>query len=162
LTINNSTLSGNFANDGGGIYNDGDAGIATLTIKNSTLSGNWGFDGGILNDGRDGGSATLTIGSTILTRNLANSDANIVNESGTITSLGYNLSSDGTGPNNGTTDLLNTVPMLGPLQDNGGATKTHALLLGSPAIDKGNNFTGATTDQRGTGFARTFDNISIA
>lgn len=30
-------------------------------------------------------------------------------------------------------------PMLGPLADNGGPTFTHALLPGSPAIDKGNN-----------------------
>ena len=29
--------------------------------------------------------------------------------------------------------------MLGPLQDNGGLTQTHALLPGSPAIDHGNN-----------------------
>jgi hypothetical protein len=33
------------------------------------------------------------------------------------------------------TDLPNTEPMLGPLQDNGGPTATHALLPGSPAID---------------------------
>jgi hypothetical protein len=38
--------------------------------------------------------------------------------------------------------------MLGDLADNGGPTKTHALLAGSPAIDKGDPF-GATTDQRG-------------
>jgi hypothetical protein len=30
-------------------------------------------------------------------------------------------------------------------------------LTGSPAIDKGKNFSGSTTDQRGTGFARTVD-----
>lgn len=29
-------------------------------------------------------------------------------------------------------------PLLGPLQDNGGPTFTHALLAGSPAIDTGN------------------------
>jgi hypothetical protein len=38
--------------------------------------------------------------------------------------------------------------MLGALADNGGPTKTHALLAGSPAINKGNSFR-ATTDQRG-------------
>ena len=37
---------------------------------------------------------------------------------------------------------------LGPLQDNGGSTETHALAPGSAAIDKGNSF-GVTTDQRG-------------
>jgi uncharacterized repeat protein (TIGR01451 family) len=88
---------------------------------------------------------------------------------GTITSLGYNLTSDdgqtaivgsavfgGTGFFTSTGDQTNTNPMLGPLQLNGGQTPTHALLCGSPAIDAGTNFTGAATDQRGGGFSRTF------
>jgi hypothetical protein len=63
-----------------------------------------------------------------------------------VMSLGYNLSSDAaggdgtTGPGgflNATGDLRNTNPNLGPLQDNGGPTFTHALLPGSPAIDTG-------------------------
>ncbi|MFZ1217942.1 MAG: choice-of-anchor Q domain-containing protein, partial [Chthoniobacterales bacterium] len=41
-------------------------------------------------------------------------------------------------------------PLLGPLQNNGGPTFTHALLLGSPAIDKGES-SSSTTDQRGFG-----------
>ncbi|MBA4105372.1 MAG: hypothetical protein C0485_06405 [Pirellula sp.] len=51
-------------------------------------------------------------------------------------------------------------PLLGPLANNGGLTKTHALLDGSPALDAGNPAlvagTGGTPefDQRGTGFAR--------
>jgi hypothetical protein len=48
--------------------------------------------------------------------------------------------------------------MLGALQNNGGATRTHALLTGSPAIDKGSNTlafneytkTPLATDQRGS------------
>src|SRR5438046_9473137 len=46
--------------------------------------------------------------------------------------------------------------MLGPLQDNGGPTFTHALLPGSPAIDAGDpNFTPPPFfDQRGPGFDR--------
>lgn len=48
----------------------------------------------------------------------------------------------------GSTDLYNYNPRLGPLQDNGGPTPTHALLSDSPAIDAGSP---ATTDfdQRG-------------
>ena len=38
---------------------------------------------------------------------------------------------------------------LGPLQNNGGPTQTHALLTGSPAVNKGANPKGLTTDQRG-------------
>jgi hypothetical protein len=46
--------------------------------------------------------------------------------------------------------------MLGPLQDNGGPTLTHALLPGSPAINAGDpNFTPPPLyDQRGPGFDR--------
>ena len=53
-------------------------------------------------------------------------------------------------------DQINTEPLLGPLQDNGGPTLTHALLPGSPAIDAGDpNFTPPPFyDQRGPGFPR--------
>jgi len=47
-------------------------------------------------------------------------------------------------------DRINTDPMLGPLQDNGGSTFTHAPSTGSPAIDAGSSFGSATIgDQRG-------------
>jgi hypothetical protein len=73
---------------------------------------------------------------------------------------------------NATGDIRNTDPKLGPLADNGGPTFTHALCTASgvpdasctgssPAIDAGKNFTSATTDQRGTGFARIVDFASI-
>ncbi len=39
--------------------------------------------------------------------------------------------------------------MLGPLADNGGLTKTHALLAGSPAIDAGDNALCPGTIERG-------------
>jgi hypothetical protein len=47
-------------------------------------------------------------------------------------------------------------PLLGPLTtSNGGPTKTHALLVGSPAINMGANlFSPGPTDQRGVGFDR--------
>src|SRR5205823_10529230 len=96
-----------------------------------------------------GPSATANIGSTILNVGGASGE-NIFNDSGTVTSNGYNLSSDGTGPNNGTTDQINTDPLLGPLQNNGGPTSTHALLIGSPAIDKGKDLSGTGQHQRGS------------
>ncbi len=46
-------------------------------------------------------------------------------------------------------DLVNTDPLLGPLQDNGGSTFSHELLAGSPAIDAGTNTGSPATDQRG-------------
>jgi hypothetical protein len=113
------------------------------------------FAGGILNDNQSG-NATLKLGSTIL--NADGSGSTITNDSGTISSLGYNLSSDnGGGFLTVAGDQINTDPMLGPLQDNGGPTFTHALLCGSPAIDHGSNFSGSLYDQRGVAFVRTFD-----
>src|SRR2546423_587902 len=112
--------------------------ISGLTIRNG---GKTGFTadaegGGIYND-----HAILTIANC------------------TVTSKGYNLSSDGTGPNNGTSDQINPNPMLGPLAYYGGPTATHILLTGSPAINKGKNLSGATTDQRG--FARTVGSAAV-
>lgn len=138
LTIANSTFSGNTAGGAGGsIYNDGAfSGRATLKINSSTFSGNSaGWGGDIYNNGFSG-HATIEIGNTIL--NAGASTVSLFNDSGTVTSLGYNLSSDGgAGALNAAGDQINTDPMLGPLQDNGGPTLTHALLPGSPAIDHG-------------------------
>jgi hypothetical protein len=156
LTINNSTLSGNSASSSGGIFNDGEDGLATLTINNSTLSGNSAsiYGGGIYNYGPNG-SATLEIRNTILKTGA--SGENIVNASGTVISDGYNLSSDnGGGFLTAAGDQVNTDPLLGPLQDNGGPTFTLELLSGSPAIDAGDpSFTPPPDyDQRGPSFPR--------
>jgi hypothetical protein len=51
-------------------------------------------------------------------------------------------------------DTIRDAPMLGPLANNGGRTRTHALLLGSPALDSGNNAHNFAYDQRGEGFPR--------
>jgi hypothetical protein len=192
LTVTNSTFSGNWANylfgvgSGGGIFNEGYDGNATLTVTNSTFSGNYArlIGGGICNDGF--GSATLTVSNSTFSGNSAESGGsgiynggsmtigstilnagawgeNIYNYNGTVTSHGYNLSSDNGGVFlTATGDQINTDPMLGPLQDNGGPTFTHAPLTGSPAIDAGKNFTAGTTDQRGAGFVRMFDDASTA
>ena len=172
LTITNSTINSNQVwLAGGGISSGG-----TLTITSSTVSGNgasgqhdgqpWGHGGGIsgggtitnstlsnnyaaLSGGGIEGGATL--GNTILN---ANTPENIY---GGAISHGYNLSSDDGGGNlTGPGDQINTDPMLGPLQDNGGPTFTHELLSGSPAIDAGDpNFTPPPYyDQRGPNFWR--------
>jgi hypothetical protein len=160
LTVANSTLSGNSAGGGGGIFNNGQqGGGASLHVVNSTLSGNSATSGGGIDNFGFEGVATVEIGNTILKAGAAGE--NIVNWSGWVTSRGYNLSSDGgvrnvtggTGDLNATGDQINTDPMLGPLQYNGGPNFTHALLPGSPAIDQGKRNTipalASDTDQRG-------------
>ena len=93
---------------------------------------------------------TLTLQNSIVA---SNSPGNC---SGSMTSKGYNLSSDGSCNFSNSGDRNNTDPKLGPLQNNGGPTQTMALPSGSPAIDAGNP-SGCkdsqghllTTDQRG-------------
>ena len=148
LAMTHSTLSGNSAEWGGGGILNGDG--ATLTVTHSTLSGNsTSHDGG----GIVNASATLKIGNTIL--NAGSSGANIyqLGSYGTVTSLGYNLSSDnGGGYLTATGDRINTDPRLGPLQNNGGPTFTHLPASNSLALDAGDPTLGM--DQRGPGFQR--------
>ena len=129
-----------------------------LTVTNSTISGNsaTGYGGGIFNTGLQRAARRWT------TRQIRSSTRAVRAKTftiytGTVTSLGYNVSSDnGGGYLTGAGDQINTDPLLGPLQDNGGPTYTHALLPGSPAIDAGDpNFTPPPFfDQRGPGFDR--------
>jgi hypothetical protein len=154
VTVINSTISGNAVDgymcEGGGISNGGN-----LTLTNSTLSGNSAPSG---QGGAMSNAGHTMIGDTVL--NAGASGGTIFNNGGTITSLGYNIASDsGGGVLTGTGDQINTDPMLGPLQDNGGPTFTHSLLLSSPAIDAGDpNFTPPPFyDQRGPGFARVWN-----
>lgn len=151
LAVINSTLTANVAIGVGKIGSAGGGGIdstsGTVTISNSTVSGNTAAAHFVYGSGVDG-SATLQ--NSIFANNPGG------NCSGTITSTGYNVSSDGSCNFNGPGDLNNTDPKLGPLQNNGGPTQTQALLSGSPAIDAGNP-NGCTdglgrllkTDQRG-------------
>jgi hypothetical protein len=153
LTISNSTISGNSAltinqapGCGGGIGNSG-----SLHIANSTISGNSAINGGAICNN----AAPLEIANSIL--NAGDVGQNIFNDGGTITSLGYNLSSDNAGGYlNGPGDQTDTNPILGPLQNNGGRTQTHRPYPQSPAIDAGDpNFTPPPFyDQRGPGFDR--------
>jgi len=68
---NNSALE---FNNGGGIYNDGSGGDATLTVTESTIRSNYAYfaGGGIYNDASNGGSATLTITNSAVSNNTAN------------------------------------------------------------------------------------------
>jgi predicted outer membrane repeat protein len=163
-SIVNSTISGNSAGtSGGGIY-------GSATVENSTISGNSaGTSGGaiysnssvdvtlstITGNSAPSGGGIYNVGSVEVSNTILNAGAsgeNIFNDAGTVTSLGYNLSSDdGGGYLIGPGDQINTDPLLGPLQNNGGPTFTHALLPGSAAIDAGDpNFTPPPfNDQRG-------------
>jgi len=133
-------------NYGGGAYNW----KSDPMLSNVTFSGNSADQGGGMYNDVD---ANPTLRNTIVANSIAGGDCS---GEDTIISAGYNLDSDGTCGFTGEGDLSNTDPLLGPLQDNGGPTLTHALLAGSPAIDGGNPAgctdplgNPLTTDQRG-------------
>lgn len=151
VALVNVTISGNtgggFTTSGGGIGNYG-----TATLTNVTISGNTGGgSGGIFIPFAGPFSPSTQLKNTIVANNFGG--AFVGNCSATaspIVSLGHNLDSDNTCGLTGPGDLVNTAPLLGPLQDNGGPTSTHALLDGSPAIDAGSpDCPPPTTDQRG-------------
>jgi hypothetical protein len=172
-TLTNCTISGNIAvrdnfsfdgGYGGGLY----CAAGTVTLTNCTVTNN-GADnagGGIM-----AGGGTVTLTSTIVAENGFNSknQGNVGPDCrGGFSTHGYNLIGiqDGSSgfANNVKHDLVGTAASprkasLDTLQDNGGPTKTHALLSDSPAIDAG-NATGATTDQRG--FPRPSDFMNVA
>lgn len=117
-----------------------------------------GFGGGLH---QSAGSIRLL--NSVLARNYgttnetpSNTVVTVSDGAGTILSQGHNLIGV-TGSLTGfvASDRLNVVPLLGPLQDNGGPVYTHALLAGSPAIDAGTN-AGFAFDARGQ--PRTIDN----
>ena len=160
LTIDRATIEGNSADVGGGIYVSNGAGASLL---NSTLSGNTAINGGavltrstiditnstIANNNATAGSGgihTMATGNaslknTILAYNTGG------NSNGALISLGNNIDSDGSALLGDPLDGVD--PMLGPLADNGGQTKTHALLVGSPAVNAGTAAGAPVVDQRG-------------
>ena len=63
-------------------------------------------------------------------------------------------------------NLLDVEPMLGPLAENGGLVRTHALFKGSPAIDAATVASRSDTDRpefdgRGEPFSRCVDGDGI-
>jgi hypothetical protein len=138
----NSTISGNQAvRSGGGVYIKG-----TLQLTHCTISNNAADDegGGVCVRGR------LDYVNTIIANNSRGGNCVIGGEGGYkgMGTIGTN-SNNLVGGSSCNPDYSGD-PKLGPLANNGGDTKTHALLPGSPAIDAvpAINCTLAT-DQRG-------------
>ncbi|MFN3256197.1 MAG: choice-of-anchor Q domain-containing protein [Ilumatobacter sp.] len=130
LFVSLSTISGNEAGgDGGGVLADS----VDVTAFSSTIVDNVaaGQGGGMASDG----TAEFTIDHTILRGNAAP----LFPETTGPLAASWSIVGDTTGvPLLGGGDNLGDVdPLLGPLADNGGGTRTHRPLAGSPAIDSG-------------------------
>jgi hypothetical protein len=141
LTLVNSTVSGNIGVNGGGITSDG-----ILTIRNSTIVGNSSSQGGgILSFG------TVLMRNSIIAYNIDRSDVpespNCYQSSASSwTFIGLNITNDNSCGNDPALLITNWL-LLGPLANNGGPTKTYALIAGTPAIDGTTDCT-ESTDQR--------------
>jgi hypothetical protein len=146
LELDNSTVNGNLApatRTGGIVISTGatnppsanNATTPTMTLISSILANNQGSGGDVATSVAT--IPTFTINATkSLIETICPSPGCVIAVSGS-----GNLP---TGTN----------PMVGPLAFNGGTTRTHALLAGSPAINAGSNPLALATDQRGGTFAR--------
>lgn len=176
-TINNSTISRNIGGVGSGIYSGGNTAINNSTISGNTASryggGIYHFNWGNLvissssitaNKATESGGGLYysygysSLRNTLIAGNSAAYSPDCMTEIEQFTSVGFNLIGDVSGCSFSLTvgDRVNVSAALGPLQDNGGNTFTHALTPSSAAIDAGNpagcfdnvgNLLG--TDQRG-------------
>ena len=145
-TLTNVTFSGNSAKEGGGMRNKS---TSSPVLTNVTFSGNSAKKGGgmlNLDDSRP------TLKNVIIANSMSGGDCVNEGSSALNTASGYNLIEDNVN-NCGLILVSNNIigqdPLLGKLQDNGGFTQTHALWLGSPAINAGTNTGCPATDQRG-------------
>ena len=151
-TFTNSTFSGNTNN----VFWDNvgaSTSASTLTLVNSTVTGN--TSRGLLvysssnlsvdlqNTIVANNSAGDIIGSKIVTGSY-NVIGNASNAGGLTDGVNGNIVGNS---GSGTIDISTILDTT--LSDNGGPTKTHALVSGSPAIDAGDPTSLLTTDQRG-------------
>ena len=162
VTIYGSTIADNYSDYGGGIQYRG----TNLTLINCTVSGNETSLFRSAGGGGINGGAHLT--ACTVARNMASTGGGVCGDiqsqnslfasnagndiSGVLDSMGHNLIQDPSGcdlEGDLTGNLLGVDPRLGPLQNNGGPTWTHALLAGSPAIDAGSGAGAPAVDQRG-------------
>lgn len=146
-----STFSGNMTTTGrgGGLVNDS----GTLDVTNATLTLNTAVSGGGIASLMN---AATTVQNTISAGNTGSVSGTDVFADTLISSGGNNVIGVGefgfvNGTNNDQTGTPGTPldTRLGPLQNNGGVTQTHALLTGgpaSPAIDAGDNTSLDATD----------------
>ncbi len=154
VNLNSSTVSSNRGRVGGGVYSHNDA-----AINGSTITGNVAFNGvaGGLWNGDDQSfpgrtytdPSVVTIERSIIAGNIASAgSADLLPGGGTLT-VATSLIGDNAGSTLAEAQSLDAKgnligsatgggiidPRLAPLADNGGPTRTHALLPDSPALD---------------------------
>jgi hypothetical protein len=149
ITENTGTTSG------GALEIASEFGGGTVTLRNSTVSGNIGQKA-ILNEDQLQLDHVTVFDDTISTSLATTTVARSILDAGTGTMCDGAIVSQGNNIEHGTScalampgDMGGVDPMLGPLQDNGGGTLTHAIPVTSPAVDAAGPCA-LTEDQRGT------------
>jgi hypothetical protein len=153
--LTNCTISGNTVtgdnNAGGGVYcsHDSNVRLVNVTVAYNRATGAGSVGGGFSNSSK----SSMYFKNCIVANNTAGMSQwnNGYDGIGTGThSQGYNIGNDTVGGYfDQATDKINTDPLLGPLQNNGGPTSTHAITTSSPAFNAGTAAGAPTTDQRG-------------
>ncbi|GAP13486.1 protein containg cadherin domain [Longilinea arvoryzae] len=140
--LTNVTFSGNSATDhGGGMMIEGDS---NATLTNVTFGGNTANQGGGI---YNSGTAPL-IRNAILWNNIAAGGGAQIYNSSTASVVTDGVVQDGCPAGSTCTNIIIADPHIGVLGNYGGATQTIPLLLGSSAIDTGNDSFCPATDQR--------------
>ena len=152
MTISNSTFSGNVAQTeiGGALFLRWPA---TLQANNSTFTANHAQAGG---GGLWIATSMSELQSSLVFGNSAGAGnfADLQCPSALVISGTNNLVGIASPTVILPADTLTANPLLGPLANNGGPTRTHALGTGSPAVDAGNDMANLAFDQRGPAYPR--------
>lgn len=153
LTLAHSTVSGNRAYlDGGGLASSIPSGGAAAVLDYVTIANNLA-DADQNGTGDGGGLRAFTpisITNTLVAGNL-DPGGQAPDCQGTLASLGYNLLQTAAGcalAGVATGNIIGVAPLLGPLQDNGGATWTHTVSVVSSAVDAADPAHCPSQDQR--------------
>ena len=158
VRVTNSTISANLANVGGGIENVDRLGGVSVRVINSTIARNRArTEGGGAHDGESGdpdNPNSVFLINSLVALNAAPTAPDVSNGAARFSLIG-----DGTGSgiSNTNGNQVGNVsphsspidPRIGPLAANGGPSRTHALLAGSPAIDAASAADCPAFDQRG-------------
>ena len=160
LDLTNCTVSGNRAQNtgfGGGIGHISTGKNSVLRVTHCSIVNNQTPDsplgGGIMCLGyHENAGASVILSDTLFSGNTRPAFRASTDHGGqaTIISRGHNFVDDNSPMSNDVeSDIFNLPARLGPLQNNGGPTFTHALLPGSPALDAGDPESSVAFDQRG-------------
>lgn len=153
MELTNCTVSGNSITQingaGGGLYTDvyADTTLLNVTIADNHAAGPNSVGGGFSNSA----ISSMYLKNCIVANNTATMSQynNGYNGLGSgVNSQGNNLSSDNSCYFGQASDQVNTNPLLGPLQNNGGPTSTMAITTASPAYNRGDRGVAPDTDQR--------------